>query len=141
MDTPPSLSLLTINVLACANEVLVPCQTHPHAFSALDELFDTVAAVRQSINPQLKISGIIATFFDQRTRVSRRTLAKLKGDDRYRDLLFDTIIRVNTTIAESAEASEPIVFNRFGRAGASDDTQLARELLKHQTSIIEHHDG
>ena len=54
MDTPPSLSLLTINVFSCASEVLVPCQTHPYAYGALNELFDTIDAVREEINPELE---------------------------------------------------------------------------------------
>lgn len=62
IDTPPSLSLLTVNVLAYAKEVLVPCQTHPYAYDALDELFDTVFAIKEQINPDLQITGIVATF-------------------------------------------------------------------------------
>ncbi|MBU4388158.1 MAG: AAA family ATPase, partial [Proteobacteria bacterium] len=57
IDTPPSLSLLTVNVLTFANEVLVPCQTQPYSYSALDELFDTIFAIKEEINPDLKITG------------------------------------------------------------------------------------
>ena len=53
LDTPPSLSLLTVNVFAYAKEVLVPCQTHPYAYEALDELFDTIFAIKANINPRL----------------------------------------------------------------------------------------
>ncbi|MBW2297843.1 MAG: ParA family protein, partial [Deltaproteobacteria bacterium] len=49
LDTPPSLSLLTVNVFTCAGEVIVPCQTHPYAFGALEELFDTIGAVKDAI--------------------------------------------------------------------------------------------
>ena len=129
MDTPPSLSLLTINVFSCASEVLVPCQTHPYAFGALAELFDTVEAVREEINPELFISGIIPTLVDLRTRVANVVMQQLKTDDRYRDLLFATAIRNNTTIAESADAGKPVVFYRRSSYGAIDYNDLADELL------------
>lgn len=130
MDTPPSLSLLTINVLACAREVLVPCQTHPYAFGALAELFDTVEAVREEINPNLVVSGIIPTLVDLRTRVANKVLDQLKADARYRDLVFATAIRSNTTIAESADVGKPVVFYRRSSFGAMDYNALADELLQ-----------
>jgi chromosome partitioning protein len=129
LDTPPSLSLLTVNVFSFAKEVLVPCQTHPYAFAALEELFDTIQTVREEINPNLSITGIVPTLYDQRTRVSQRILGQLKSDERYRDLVFKTAIRVNTTIAESADVGKPVVFYRAGSYGAMDYNALAEELL------------
>lgn len=129
LDTPPSLSLLTVNVLAYAKEVLVPCQTHPYAYAALDELFDTIFAVKTNINQDLKVIGVLATLFDTRTRVSHNILEQLKNDDRYGPLLFDTVIRVNTTIAESAGVSKPVIFYRQSSYGSLDYTDLAKELV------------
>lgn len=128
LDTPPSLSLLTVNVFAYAEEVIVPCQTHPYAFDALQELFDTIDAIRAEINPRLKVAGILATMFDPRTRVSRRILDKLRSDSRYSGLLFDTVIRANTTIADSADVGKPVVFYRTTSYGADDYHQFAEEL-------------
>ena len=128
LDTPPSLSLLTVNVFAYADEVLVPCQTHPYAFGALNELFDTIGAIRRGINTHLKTTGVVATFYDQRTRVSNHTLDRLKSDERYGPLLFDTVIRANTTVAESAHVGKPVVFYRPSSFGARDYIQLAEEL-------------
>lgn len=129
LDTPPSLSLLTVNVFACAHEVLIPCQTHPYAFDALEELFDTIMAVQESINSDLKIYGILATLFDGRTRVSHRILEKLHSDERYRDLMFETVIRANTTIADSADVGKPVVFYRTTSYGALDYKAFADELM------------
>ena len=129
VDTPPSLSLLTVNVFTYAHEVLVPCQTHPYAFGALEELFDTIEAVQEEINPSLKIIGIVPTLHDQRTRISAQILEQLKTDERYRDLLFDTSIRINTLIAESANVGKPVVFYRQSSYGTKDYTQLAQELM------------
>jgi len=128
LDTPPSLSLLTVNVFAYADEVLIPCQTHPYAFGALNELFDTIGAIRRGINTHLETTGVVATFYDQRTRVSNHTLDRLKSDERYGPLLFDTVIRANTTVAESAHVGKPVVFYRPSSFGARDYIQLAEEL-------------
>ncbi len=129
LDTPPSLSLLTVNVLAYAKEVIVPCQTHPYSYDALDELFHTIFTIKENINPDINVTGVVATLFDTRTRVSHRILEKLKNDDRYKDLLFDTVVRVNTTIAESAGVGKPVIFFRQNSYGSSDYTSLAKELL------------
>ncbi len=128
LDTPPSLSLLTVNVFAYAGEVIVPCQTHPYAFGALSELFDTIGAIRNGINPKLQTAGVVATFYDQRTRVSNSTLDKLKNDAQYGPLLCEAVIRANTTVAESADVGKPVVFYRPGSYGARDYIALAREL-------------
>lgn len=129
LDTPPSLSLLTVNVLAYAKEVIVPCQTHPYAYAALDELFDTIFAIQENINPELNVTGIVATLFDTRTRISHNILEKLRNDERYTDILFNTVIRANTTIAESAGVGKPVVFFRQSSYGSEDYTSLAKELL------------
>ncbi len=129
MDTPPSLSLLTVNVFAFATEVLVPCQTHPYAYAALENLFDTIEAVQDEINADLEIQGIVPTFFDQRTRVSHEILEKLRSDQRYRDLICSSVIRINTTIAESASAGMPVMHFRKSSSGAVDYQGLAEELL------------
>jgi len=128
LDTPPSLSLLTINVFAYAREVIVACQTHPYAYAALNDLFDTIGAVREEINPLLAIAGIVATLYDQRTRVGQEVLAMLRSDARYGPLLFKTPIRANTTIAESAAVGKPVVFYRSTSFGALDYQALAQEV-------------
>jgi chromosome partitioning protein len=129
MDTPPSLSLLTINVFAACRDVLVPCQTQPYAFRALADLFDTIEAVQEEINPGIRIEGLVPTFYDQRTRVSNMILERLKEDQRYSQMLYDTAIRSNTTIAASTEAGKPVVFYRKTSNGAQDFMALAKEFV------------
>lgn len=130
LDTPPSLSLLTVNVFSYVHQVLIPCQTHPYAYSALAELCDTVAAIKEEINTHIDILGIVPTFYDARTRVSQQVLAQLKHDERYGDLLFKTVVRANTTIAESAAVGRPVVFYRKNSHGAIDYNDLAEEVLQ-----------
>ncbi|MBS3809284.1 MAG: ParA family protein [Desulfobacterales bacterium] len=134
MDSPPSLSLLTINVFAACREVLVPCQTQPYAFRALEDLFDTVDAVRKDINSELRLSGLVPTFYETRTRVSRMILERMQADERYRDYLYNTVIRSNTTIAASSEAGKPVVFYRSTSNGARDFTALAEEFIRRAPS-------
>jgi chromosome partitioning protein len=129
VDTPPSLSILTVNVLAFAREIIVPCQTQPYAYSALDELLETVSIIKEGINPGIVITGVLATFFDQRTRVSNKVLESLRADKRFQDKLFDTVIRMNTTIAESAYHGKPVVFFRRSSTGAADYLALTEEIL------------
>ncbi len=129
LDTPPSLSLLTVNVFVYAREVLVPCQTQPYAYDALEDLFDTISMVQEEVNPSLKITGIVPTFFDQRTRVSQNIMTKLRETAPYRDVLFNTTIRANITIAESADVNKPVVFYRSKSFGAQDYLALADELI------------
>jgi len=129
IDTPPSLSLLTVNVFSFAKEVLVPCQTHPYAYEALNELFDTINVVNDEINSDLSVIGIIPTFFDKRTKISNNILDRLKKDERYKRLVFNTVIRTNTTIAESADIGKPVVICRKKSYGACDYMDLAAELL------------
>ncbi len=130
LDTPPSLSLLTVNVFTYAQQVLIPCQTHPYAFGALAELCDTVDAVKEEINPDIDILGIVPTFYDSRTRVSQQVLGDLRSDERYNKLLFNTVVRANITIAESAAVGKPVVFYRKSSFGAIDYNELAEELLE-----------
>lgn len=129
VDTPPSLSILTVNVLAFVREILVPCQTQPYSYSALDELLETISIVKEEINPHINIMGVLATLFDQRTRVSNKVLESLRTDKRFQGKLFDTVIRVNTTIAESAYYGKPVVFFRRSSTGAADYLALTEEIL------------
>jgi len=129
MDTPPSLSLLTINVFAAATEILVPCQTHPYAFKALEDLFDTISDIQEEINPNIRISGIVPTFFDQRTKISRDILERLQTDERYRHLVYKSAIRANTAITTSSDVGKPVVFYRTTSYGAFDYKALALEFI------------
>ena len=130
VDTPPSLSLLTVNVLNFALEVLAPCQTQPYAYGALKELFETVELIKEETNPDLRVSGILPTFFDGRTRISQSILQKLRENETYKDFVFDSVIRMNTTISESADVGKPVVFYRSGSNGAKDYVRAARELAE-----------
>jgi chromosome partitioning protein len=130
VDTPPSLSVLTVNVLAFAREILVPCQTHPYAYGALDSLLETISIIKEGMNPHIRILGVVATLFDQRTKISKQVLDDLRADKRLQGKVFDTVVRMNTTVAESAYYGKPVVFYRRSSPGAADYLCLTEEILK-----------
>ncbi len=129
LDTPPSISLLTVNVLSFAREVLIPCQTHPLALMALERLFETVELVKDGINSELTVSGVVPTLYDRRTRVNQETLRRLKSDDKTASFMFNTIIRINTLIAESAEQGIPVIYLNRNSHGTEDYISLAKEVI------------
>jgi chromosome partitioning protein len=95
----------------------------------LDELLETISIIKEEINPEIEVMGIVATFFDQRTRISNKILEDLRSDIRFKQKVFNTVIRINTTIAESAYHNRPVVFFRRSSTGATDYLALADEIL------------
>ncbi|MFH1888174.1 MAG: AAA family ATPase [Pseudomonadota bacterium] len=128
LDTPPSLSLLTVNVFSFAREVLIPCQTQPHAYTALDDLLDTMDLIREEVNPGLSLCGVVPTFYARHIRVSRIIMEKIQQDKRFTGRVFQAAIRANSTIAESALHEKPVVYFRGSSNGSKDYQALAREL-------------
>ena len=110
IDCQPSLSLLTVNAMAAANEVLVPLQAHPFALEGLGKLFEVVAMVREAMNPGLKVGGVLVTMLDSRTHVARVTLEALRQDERLRPHLFSTMVKQNIKVAESQKDGVPVVY-------------------------------
>ncbi|MBF0496140.1 MAG: ParA family protein [Deltaproteobacteria bacterium] len=128
-DTPPSLSLLTVNVLAFSRRTVVACQTHPYSFAALDRLFEIIELIKENINPELSICGVAATLYDQRTKVARDVLQQLQDGEATRDLLFKTVIHSNTSLAECSARGCPIAFEQRTNRGAMEYQALAEEII------------
>jgi chromosome partitioning protein len=137
-DCPPSLGLLTINALACADEVIIPMQAHFLALQGVAKLLETVQLVNQNVNPRLKVSGIALTMFDSQTKLSMEVVAELHGfidaakgkplpwaDAR----VFDTKIRRNIKLAESPSFGKTIIDYEPASNGAHDYRALAREVI------------
>lgn len=101
IDTTPSLGMLTINALACADSVIIPVQAHYLATKGLEELVKTIIRVRKHINQQLAISGILVTMADMRTNVSKSVVEMLQ--EKYKDKIkvYDTIIPLSIKAVES----------------------------------------
>jgi chromosome partitioning protein len=109
IDCLPSLSLLTVNAMAAAGEVLVPLQAHPFALEGLGKLFEVVGMVREAMNPGLRVSGVLVTMFDARPNVSRVTLEAMRNDERLRPHIFATIVKQNIKVAESQKDGVPVI--------------------------------
>lgn len=128
IDCAPSLSLLTINALSAADEVLIPIQAHYYALEGLKLLFQTVNIVKTRLNYNLAVMGILPTFYDGRTSISRDVLSGLR--DYFGPRILKTVVRVNSKLAEAPSANEPIHIYAPGSRGAKDYGDLADEILK-----------
>lgn len=127
IDVPPSLGWFTINALVAAKEIIIPLQTHIFAWKALDQLMTIVETVRQKINKELSVLGIVLTTYDKRNKLSLQvaTLAKRK----YRRLVFETVIPINVKIAEAPLDGMPVAEHDPACQGAAAYKALATELL------------
>jgi chromosome partitioning protein len=138
IDCPPSLGLLSLNALVYATEVIVPLQAHFLALQGMEKLFDTVGMVRQSLNPTLRISGILFCQFESAARLSgevtgevEKFVAQAKGTDHpaANATIFQTRIRRNIKLAESPSFGQSILGYAPTSAGAADYNALAQEVL------------
>lgn len=127
IDCQPSLGLLTVNGLACADGVLIPTECEYFSLRGLALLTDTVDKVRDRLNPKLDISGILLTRYDPRTVNSREVMARVV--ERFGDLVFDTVITRTVRFPETTVAGEPITTWAPKSGGAQAYRALAREVI------------
>ncbi len=134
IDCLPSLSLLTVNAMVVSSELMVPLQAHPFALEGLGKLLEITEMLREALNPDLRLSGVLITMYDSRTRVSKETTANLKTDERLSPHLFDTVVRTNIKIAESQKDGIPVIHFDPNCAGAKAYTSLCEEVLEMERS-------
>jgi chromosome partitioning protein len=127
IDCQPSLGLLTVNGLACADGVIIPTECEYFSLRGLALLTDTVEKVHDRLNPRLSISGILITRFDTRTVNSREVMARVL--ERFGDLVFDTVITRTVRFPETTVAGEPITTWAPKSPGAQSYRSLAREVI------------
>ncbi len=127
IDCQPSLGLLTVNGLACADGVIIPTECEYFSLRGLALLTDTVEKVHDRLNPKLSISGILVTRYDTRTVNSREVMARVV--ERFGDLVFDTVISRTVRFPETSVAGEPITTWAPKSAGAASYRALAREVI------------
>ena len=107
LDCPPSLDLLTINALVAANRLIVPVQCEYYALEGLSRLMETVAGIRDRLNPELRVTGMLMTMHDSRTRVSSEVVAEVRRH--FPELAFQTVIPRNVRLAEAPSFGEPAI--------------------------------
>ncbi len=127
IDCPPSLSLLTVNALTAANEVIIPIQCEYYALEGISQLTHTLELVRESLNPALKIRGIVLTMFDPRTLLSSQVAEEARKY--FGSKVFKTVIPRNVRLAEAPSFGQPILFYDPGSKGAEAYENLCREVL------------
>lgn len=128
IDCLPSLGLLTVNALSAADSVLIPVQCEHFALEGLTKLMDTIRLVKQRLNPNLQIEGILLSMFDVRLRLGKEIVREVK--DFFGDKVFNTIIHRNARISESPTAGVPVLLYDATSKGTVNFLNLARELLQ-----------
>lgn len=130
MDCPPNLGILTVNALAAADEVLIPVESHVLSLHGLARLLETIDVVRERLNPELEVAGILACRVDRRTRLARDVEHDLR--ERFGDLVFGTVIRQNVRLAECPSFGVPILQYAPRSTGAEDYRSLAASVIEQE---------
>ena len=128
IDCPPSLGLLTINGLTAASEVLIPIQCEYYALEGVSQLVSNIQLVRQNINPQLKVEGVVLTMFDGRTTLSADVVAQVR--QHFEDATYRTIIPRTVRLSEAPSYGEPIEALDPMSRGAMAYRELAKEFRR-----------
>ncbi len=127
IDCQPSLGLLTVNALTAAHGVIIPLECEFFSLRGVALLIDTVDKVRERLNPQLKLDGILATMYDGRTLHGREVFARVV--EAFGDAVFDTVISRTVRFPETTVAGEPITTWAPTSTGATAYRNLAREVI------------
>lgn len=127
IDCQPSLGLLTVNALACADSVIIPMECEYFSLRGLALLNDTVEKVHDRLNPKLELAGIVVTMFDSRTLHAREVMARVV--EVFGDLVYDTVINRTVRFPETSVAGEPITTWAPKSPGAEAYRALAREVI------------
>lgn len=128
IDCPPSLSILTVNALTAAHEVLIPLQMEILSLQGLTQLLGTIREVKQILNRKLKIRGIIASMYDVRRKLSREVMEGIERNIKER--VFKTVIRECVKVAEAPSFAKSVLTYAPSSNGAKDYMNLAREFLE-----------
>ena len=128
IDCPPALGILTLNVFAAADWLLVPLQCEYYALEGISMITRVISQVRDTgVNARLEILGVVMTMFDGRTRLSQQVVAEVR--QHFGDLVFETVIPRTTRLAEAPSFGKPIIYYDKYSAGAAAYEVLAQEVL------------
>lgn len=126
IDSPPSLSLLTVNGMIAADYLVLPVQTEFYALEGVAQLLESMATVKKAMNPNLKLLGVLATMYDKRTSLSAEVLAEVQKY--FKDKVFQSTIPRNVRVAEAPSHGVPVgAYDKFSK-GAKAYKDFAREV-------------
>lgn len=131
IDCSPSLSLLTLNALVASTDVIIPLQVHYYALEGLKQLLETIDIVKERFNPGLEILGVLLTFVEDRTSLSRQIQSQMR--DFFGDLVFETVIHKTVRLAEAPSAGKSVLTYAPNCRGTADYKALAREICYGKT--------
>ena len=134
IDCPPSLGLLTLNALAVSQSVLIPMQCEYYALQGLSQLLKTLKRIQKSINPDLKVEGILLTMYDARTLLNGQVENHVKKY--FSEFLMKTIIPRNIRLSEAPSHGKPIVLYANRSKGSDSYVELAQEVIQRTKGAI-----
>ncbi|MCQ2373205.1 MAG: AAA family ATPase [Phascolarctobacterium sp.] len=127
IDCPPSLGLLTLNALTAASSVIIPIQCEYYALEGLSMLMNTIQLIQRSLNPALKLEGVLMTMFDSRTNLSVEVVEEVKKH--FKTKMYQTIIPRNVRLSEAPSHGEPVIAYDPKSKGAQVYKELALEVI------------
>ncbi|MFZ1679484.1 MAG: ParA family protein [Rhizobiaceae bacterium] len=133
VDCPPSLNLLTLNALAAADSVLVPLQCEFFALEGLTQILETITEVRDALNPQLTIQGIVLTMYDGRNNLANQVVEDVRSH--MGAAVYETIIPRNVRISEAPSHGKPALLYDLKCAGSQAYLQLASEVIRRERRL------
>ena len=139
IDTPPSLSLLTVNALVAADHLIIPVQCEYYALEGLGHLLRTLELIKRALNPSLKVLGLVRTMYDGRLGLSSQVSKEL--EQHFPQLLFKTIIPRNVRLAEAPSFGKPITLYDRRSPGADAYRRLTVEMLQRLGATYERKDA
>ena len=127
IDCPPSLGLITLNMLAAADALLIPLQCEYYALEGLSQLLNTVHLIQRSVNTELAIEGVLLTMYDARLNLSRQVAAEAR--EYFGGEVFETVVPRNVRLAEAPSFGKPIILYDVASVGAQAYMSVAKELM------------
>ena len=133
IDCPPSLGLITINMLVAADALIIPLQCEYYALEGLSQLLNTVHRVQQGVNPSLAIDGVLLTMYDARLNLSRQVATEAR--EYFGAQVFETVIPRNVRLAEAPSFGKPIILYDVASVGAKAYMGVAHELIQRTAAL------
>lgn len=139
IDSPPSLSLLTINALVAADTVLIPLQCEYYALEGITKILKTIELIKAKLNPNLEIEGILLTMFDPRNNLAHQVMEEIRRH--FGDKAFTTVIPRNVRLSESPSHGKPVILYDVQSRGATSYMEFTKEFLLRKSGSYEHREG
>lgn len=132
IDCPPSLGLITLNMLVAADSVLIPLQCEYYALEGLSQLMNTIGAIQAGASPSLVVEGVLLTMYDSRLNLSRQVAEDARAH--FRELVFQSVVPRNIRLAEAPSFGKPIISYDVSSVGAQAYLGVVSEIISHTES-------